>query len=115
MPEFKGFAQRQGDDKEAGAAKVLVHFPDATKKIVGFDKRTGTITSTLVADPHQKAMGLEDLRFMIKVSPAGSDALLFFSEMEKKLIAHIESTISSVAQGSEKAFAELDSSVSLAT
>lgn len=91
MPVFKGIAPREEDNKEIGAAKVLIGFPDAVKTRLGLDK-TGALTRISEAYPHQKAMGVDDLRTAIKLSPAGGETAAFFSEALNTLIHHIEAT-----------------------
>lgn len=101
MPEFKGFAQRQEDDREAGAAKILIGFPDAVTYSITFDAASGAIKTVPVPNPHQKAMGLDDLRQVMKSCAPGSTALAFYADMEKKLISHIESTVAAVTRPRE--------------
>lgn len=90
MPVFLGFATREEDGKEYGAAKVLIGFPEAKKVSVVSDE-TGRLISKATPNPHQRAMGLEDLSRMLSACKPGSENFAFYKQAHSALLSHIES------------------------
>lgn len=90
MPVFLGLATREEDGKEHGGAKVLIGFPDAKKVTVTSDD-SGKLVSSATPNPHQRAMGLEDLTQMISKCEPGSENFQFFKQAHSALLSHIES------------------------
>jgi len=90
MPVFLGLATREEDGKEHGSAKVLIGFPDAKKISVTSDEH-GKLVSRATPNPHQRAMGLDDLTEMLAKCQPESENYHFFKQAHSALLSHIES------------------------